>query len=193
MEADSSYNSDRIPGRWPVSHLDRQTARDGSSSWKRDTLLLAAFSERPVVIDPIQRKRGGTSMASNLETTKKGYELFKQGDISTLVKDIVDETCTWISPGPQDKLPWAGNFKGRQEITDFFARVAQNLDFTEFAPREMIEQGDTVVVIGTSSARAKRTGKTIKDDWVHIFKYNQGRMVFFQEYTDTAAAVLGMS
>ena len=38
-------------------------------------------------------------MASNLETTKKGYELFKQGDISTLVKDIVDDTCTWISPG----------------------------------------------------------------------------------------------
>ena len=33
-------------------------------------------------------------MASNLETTKKGYELFKQGDISTLVKDIVDDTCT---------------------------------------------------------------------------------------------------
>jgi uncharacterized protein len=160
---------------------------------KRDTLLLAASSEIPVVIDLFQRQRGGTSMASNLETIKKGYELFKQGDISTLVKDIVDDTCTWISPGPQDKLPWAGNFKGKQEIADFFARVAQNLDFTEFAPREMIEQGDTVVVIGTSSVRAKRTGKTIKEDWVHIFKYNHGRMVFFQEYTDTAAAVLGVS
>jgi hypothetical protein len=73
--------------------------------------LLAAFSERSAT--------GRTSMASNLETTKKGYELFKQGDIST--------------------------------------------------------------------------GKIIKEDWVHIFKYNQGRMVFFQEYTDTAAVVLGMS
>ena len=98
-------------------------------------------------------------MASNLETTKKAYELFKQGDISALVKDIVDDTCTWISPGPQDKLPWAGSFKGRQEIADFFARVAQNLDFAEFAPREMIEQRDTVVVIGTSSARAKQQAK----------------------------------
>ncbi len=132
-------------------------------------------------------------MVSNLETTKKAYELFKQGDIPTLVKDFVDDTCTWISPGPQDKLPWAGNFKGRMEIADFFARVAQNLDFTEFAPREMIEQGDTVVVIGTSSARVKKTGKTMKDDWAHIFKFSQGRVTFFQEYTDTAAAVLGMS
>lgn len=132
-------------------------------------------------------------MASNLEATKKAYALFKQGDIPTLVKDFVDDTCTWISPGPSNKLPWAGNFKGKKEVADFFARVAQNLDFAEFAPREMIEQGDTVVVVGTSSARAKRTGKTITDDWVHVFKYKQGKVVFFQEYTDTAAAVLGMS
>ena len=75
----------------------------------------------------------------------------------------------------------------------FSREVAQNLDFTEFAPREMIEQGDTVVVIGTSSVRVKRTGKNIKEDWVHIFKYDQGKMVFFQEYTDTAAVVRGMS
>lgn len=78
-------------------------------------------------------------MASNLEITKKAYEFFKQGDISTLVKDIVDATCTWISPGPQDKLPWAGKFKGRQGIAEFFARVAQNLDFADIAPRETIE------------------------------------------------------
>jgi len=132
-------------------------------------------------------------MASNLETTKKVYELFKQGDISTLLNDIVDATCTLVSPGPQDKLPWSGKFNGRQEIADFFARVAQNLEFTEVALREMVEQGDTVVVIGTSSARAKRTGKSVKEDWVHIVKYNQGRMVFFQEYNDTAAFALAMS
>jgi ketosteroid isomerase-like protein len=143
--------------------------------------------------DPIQRQRGGASMASNLETTQKGYELFKQGDISTFVKDIVDATCIWISPGPQDKLPWAGSFKGQQEIADFFARVAQNLDFAEVALHEMIEQGETVVAIGTSSVRAKRTGKAIKYDWVHIFKYKQGRMVFAREYVDTAAFILAMS
>jgi uncharacterized protein len=57
----------------------------------------------------------------------------------------------------------------------------------------MIEQGETVVVMGTSSARSRKTGKTIADEWVHVFKYEQRRMVFFQEYADTAAAVIGMS
>jgi len=132
-------------------------------------------------------------MPSNLETTKKAYELFKQGDISTLVKDIVDAAGTLVSPGPQDKLPWAGRFKGQQEIAGWFARLAENVDFDEVAPREMIEQGETVVVVGTSSVRVKRTGKPVKEEWVHILKYNKGRIVFFQEYTDTAEFALAMS
>ena len=39
----------------------------------------------------------------------------------------------------------------------------------------------------------KKTGKTVRNEWVHVFRYNQGKMVFFQEYIDTAAEVLGMS
>jgi ketosteroid isomerase-like protein len=136
---------------------------------------------------------GNISMASNLEKTKNAYALFKHHDIPTLIREFVDDACTWISPGPQDKLPWAGHFRGKQEVANFFARVSQNLEFTEFAPVEMIEQGDTVMVIGKSTARSKKTGKIMKEDWVHVFEFNQGRLVFFQEYTDTAAVVLGMS
>jgi uncharacterized protein len=132
-------------------------------------------------------------MASNIATTKKGYESFQRGDIPTLIKEMIDDDCTWISPGPKDKLPWAGTFKGKQEIANFFTLVGQNLEFTEFAPREMIEQGDTVVVLGTLAGRAKKTSKSVKNEWAHVFKYRQGKVVFFQEYIDTAADVLAMS
>jgi ketosteroid isomerase-like protein len=67
------------------------------------------------------------------------------------------------------------------------------LEFSEFAPREMIEQGETVVVLGTLAGRAKKTGKTVKNEWAHVFKYSNGKVVFFQEYIDTAADVLAMS
>jgi uncharacterized protein len=89
-------------------------------------------------------------------------------------------------------LPWTGIFNGRQDIAAFFGRVAQNLEFIEVAPREMIEQGETVVVIGTASVRVKATGKIIMEDWAHILKYNQGKIVFVQEYMDTAPLVLEM-
>ena len=132
-------------------------------------------------------------MASNLEIAKRGYELFQRGDIATLVNDLIDDSCTWISPGPKDKLPWAGQFKGKQQIAGFFAQIAENIDFNEFAPREWIEQGDTVVVFGSSAGRTKKTGKMSKNEWAHVLKYRQGKLVFFQEYYDTAAEVAAMS
>jgi uncharacterized protein len=132
-------------------------------------------------------------MASNLEAAKKAYELFQRGDVPTMIKDLIDDSCTWISPGPKDKLAWAGSIKGKQEIGNFFMKIAENWDFTEFVPRDFIEKGDTVVAIGTSSGRAKKTGKTVKNEWVHVLKYNNGKLVFFQEYADTAAEVLGLS
>jgi len=132
-------------------------------------------------------------MTSNVEATRKGYEAFQRGDIPTLIRDLLDDNCTWISPGPNNILPWAGTFKGKQQIANFFMQVGANLEFTEFAPREMIEQGDTVVVLGTLSGRAKKTGKPVKNEWAHVFKFGHGKVVFFQEYIDTAADVVAMS
>ena len=132
-------------------------------------------------------------MPSNVEAIKQGYECFQRGDIPSLIRDLLDDNCIWISPGPKDKLPWAGTFKGKHEIANFFAQVGQNLEFSEFAPREMIEQGETVVVLGTLAGRAKKSGKAVKNEWAHVFKFRQGKVVFFQEYIDTAADVLAMS
>jgi ketosteroid isomerase-like protein len=47
--------------------------------------------------------------------------------------------------------------------------------------------------VGTATGRAKKTGKTVKSEWAHVFKYKQGKVVLFQEYTDTTADVLAMS
>jgi len=132
-------------------------------------------------------------MASNVEATKKGYECFQRGDIPSLIRDLLDDNCICISPGPSDKLSWAGTFNGKNEIANFFAQVGENLEFSEFAPREMIEQGETVVVLGTLAGRAKKTAKAVKNEWAHVFKFRQGKVVFFQEYIDTAADVLAMS
>jgi uncharacterized protein len=53
---------------------------------------------------------------TNLETAKRGYELFQRGDIQTIIAEIVDDNCQWISSGPKDKMPWAGTYRGKQAI-----------------------------------------------------------------------------
>jgi hypothetical protein len=59
----------------------------------------------------------------------------------------------------------------------------------------MFDKGDTVVVLGTYSGRIRSTEKKLVDiAWVHVLKYGpNGRLVFFQDYEDTAAVVSAMS
>ena len=96
-------------------------------------------------------------------------------------------------PVPRTSYLGLAPLEVKKEIADFFAHVAQNLEFSEFAPREMIEQGDTVVVLGTYTGQSKKTGKTVKNEWAHVFKFSQGKAISFQEYIDTAADVLAMT
>ena len=95
-------------------------------------------------------------MTSNVETTRKAYEYFGRGDIPGMIRDFIDDECVWKSPGPQDKLPWAGTFKGKPGVASFFTKVAENLEFMEFTAVEMIEQGETVVVLGKLTARGSK-------------------------------------
>jgi ketosteroid isomerase-like protein len=64
------------------------------------------------------------------------------------------------------------------------------LEFSEFAPREVIEHGETVLVLGTLAGQAKKTGKAVKNEWAHVFYISARKGRFFQEYIDTAADVL---
>jgi len=131
---------------------------------------------------------------SNIESAKKGYELFLRGDIQTLITDLIDDHCEWTTPGPKDKLPWAGTYKGKQGIGSFFVTVDKHLEFTAFTPKDFIEKDDTVVIIGTYTCKVRSTGKEVSGDWAQVAKYTaDGKLRFFKEYADTAELVEAMS
>jgi uncharacterized protein len=118
---------------------------------------------------------------------------FSAPTLLPLINDLIDDNCRWVSAGPVGKLPWAGSYKGKQEIATFFTRLGRSIEFTEFTPHDMIKRGDTVVVLGTSSGRMRANGKSVKTDWAHVAKYDGGKLVFFQDYSDTATLLLAMT
>src|SRR5262249_45442624 len=131
---------------------------------------------------------------SNTELAKKGFELFLRGDVQTLINDLVDDQCEWSTPGPKDKLPWAGTYKGKEEIGSFFLIVDEHLECSEFTPMDFIEREDTVVVIGTYTCKVRSTGKKVSGDWVQVAKYTSGGKIrVFKEYADMTALVEAMS
>jgi uncharacterized protein len=132
-------------------------------------------------------------MTSNLEIAKKGYDFFQKGDVQTMIAETLADDCKYLLPGPKDKLPWAGSYSGKAEIGNFFKVLSEIMEFTKFEPQQMIDGGDTIVVIGTDAGRIRATGKEFEDNWVHVLRYAHGKCVFFQAYLDTAQAVANLS
>jgi ketosteroid isomerase-like protein len=127
------------------------------------------------------------SEQQNLEIVRRGYEAFGHGDLDTLL-GLFDDQIEWVTPGPAD-LPTSGRRTGKEQVAQFFGTINDLFDIQRFEPREMIAQGDRVIVLGEESATIKATGKVLDNSWVHAFTLRNGRVVAFQEYLDTAATV----
>jgi ketosteroid isomerase-like protein len=57
----------------------------------------------------------------------------------------------------------------------------------QFAVDRMIQDGDTVVVLGHERLRVPATGREWNTGWVQVHTVRDGAICRFREYTDTAA------
>jgi ketosteroid isomerase-like protein len=122
----------------------------------------------------------------NITVVQQVYNNFKAGNIQALL-DMLPDNVTWHLPEIEG-VPFAGKRTGRDAVRDFFVGVEANQETLEFEPREFIAQGDKVVSLGHYRWRVKTTGREFSSDFAHVFTVRDGKIVSFQEYTDTASA-----
>lgn len=113
------------------------------------------------------------------------YAAFGRGDVSHIVGNAAPDVH-WESGGRQSDFPTFGPRKGPSELRTFFAQVAENLDFSEFTPREFCPSGDKVIVLGYYAATIRKSKKSAACEWVHVFTVRDGKVTRFREFTDTA-------
>ncbi len=126
------------------------------------------------------------NVQENTRIVQQAYENFKNGDLPALL-GLYSDDIDWRLPKVEN-MPWFGSRKGREETAEFFQSLAEAQDVLTFNPQEFIVQGDKVVVLGDYSWRVKATGREFGSDWAHVWTVKNGKLVGFQEYTDTAAA-----
>jgi len=127
---------------------------------------------------------------ANIEVVKKAYADFGRGDIEAVLGALASD-IEWTTPG--EGVPTAGTRRGPAEVAQFFRTVADTWDFTSFEPREYVASGDTVVAIGSYAANTRSTGKPVTSEWVMVWKFLEGKVVSFREYTDTQAMVRALT
>ncbi|HSZ78242.1 MAG TPA: nuclear transport factor 2 family protein [Chthoniobacterales bacterium] len=85
-------------------------------------------------------------MSTALDITKQAYEAFRRRDIPAFLKLVADEV-DWKLIGPAS-WPHAGLRQNPSEVGAFFADLNRFDDLTLFEPREFIEAGENVTVLG---------------------------------------------
>ncbi len=122
----------------------------------------------------------------NTNLVKKTYELFKSGDIETLLGMYSDDV-SWETPVVEN-APFTGKSSGRDKVAEFFTSLNENEEISVFEQTEFISQGDKVVVLGNYSSRIKSTNKEYASDFVHVVTVADGKITGFYEFFDNAAA-----
>src|SRR5437870_11077445 len=126
------------------------------------------------------------SEQDNTSLVQQAYENFKTGNIQALLS-MCSGDIEWQLPEIEN-VPFVGKRQSREQVGQFFASVGAEQEVLEFEPKEFIAHGDKVVALGHYAWRVKSTGRRFDGDWAHVFTVRGGRVVRFQEYTDTAAA-----
>jgi ketosteroid isomerase-like protein len=126
------------------------------------------------------------SEQENIRLVEQAYENFKRGDIHSVL-NLCSDDVEWEVPNIEN-VPFSGKRRGREQVGEFFANLADAQEVQHFEPKEFIAQGDKVVALGHYHWRVNLTGREFECDWAHVFTIRDGKVVKFHEYADTAAA-----
>ena len=124
-------------------------------------------------------------MGAALDVVQQAYAAFGRGDIPTLVKLIADEV-DWECVAPAT-LPYAGQRRTPDQVAKFFEALPQADDIHDFEPREFIEAGENVTVLGWEKTTALDTQKLFETEWVHVFTVKSDKITRGRGFFNTAA------
>jgi ketosteroid isomerase-like protein len=91
---------------------------------------------------------------ANTRLVQQAYQRIHAGNMASFLTLLADDV-QWKIPTMQN-VPFAGTWRGRQQVGEFFRNVAAAQEQVEFAPEHFVAQDDKVVVLGHFVTRVKR-------------------------------------
>ena len=120
----------------------------------------------------------------NVGLVSSVYDAFAKGDVPTVLA-AMDQAIEW---NEAENFPYADRnpYIGPTAILEgVFARLGGEWEYFKLGLEEILDAGDTVVSRGRYDALYKKTGAKISAQFVHVWKLRNGKILKFQQYTDT--------
>jgi len=121
----------------------------------------------------------------NVDIVQGMYNAFASGDIPTILGALDPQVEWWEAENfiYDDGNPYVGPEAVLQGV---FMRIGTEWEGFAVTPKEVLDAGDTAIGHGYYSGTYKKNGKRAKAQFAHFFTFRDGKVVRFQQYTDTA-------
>lgn len=121
---------------------------------------------------------------SPVETIQTAYAAFGRNDPSVLF-GAMDPAITW-NEAEGNPLADLNPYVGPQAVGEgVFSRLLAAIDNFTAVPSTFIDGGDHVVVLGRYGGIIKASGAALDAQYCHVYRFHAGKVVTFQQYTDT--------
>lgn len=124
-------------------------------------------------------------MGQNGKNIEAFYAAMGRGDIPFII-GALDPKIVWNEAENfvyADHSPYVGV---DTLLSGLFARLVGEWDGFSAVPHEIVDAGETVVALGRYGGVYKATGIKVNAQFTHVFKFKDGKIAQFQQYTDTA-------
>ena len=122
---------------------------------------------------------------ANLDTIMSLYAAFARGDVPAVL-GLFDPQIEW-NEGEGVRYADRNPYRGPMAVAEgVFGRIIAEVDQFAAVPASFIDGGESVVVQGRYKGKVKATGTMLDAQFAHVYTVRGGKIVRFQQYTDTA-------
>lgn len=122
-------------------------------------------------------------MTTNSDVIRGLYTAFAKGDVPGVL-GALDQDIRWTEA---EGFPYGGTYVGPDAVlANVFAKLGSEWDGFSAVTEQFVADGDTVVALGEYGGTYKTTGKSFSAPFAHVWTLRDGKVVRFQQYTDTA-------
>lgn len=121
-------------------------------------------------------------MTTPLQIIKDHYAASARGDLDGMLAPLADDAAWTEMAG----FPYAGTYIGPAAVADgVFRRLSEEWTAYRADPDHLVGDGPDVVAFGVYSGTCTATGRAMRARFVHHWTVHDGKVVRFEQYTDT--------
>ncbi|KQV49302.1 ketosteroid isomerase [Pelomonas sp. Root1217] len=129
-------------------------------------------------------------MKSNLQIVSDHYAASARGDVLAMMADMAPDVAWTEMAG----FPCAGTWIGPAAVvSNVFAVLGRDWDDYRFTLEQLIDGGEQLVALGHYSGRHRATDKDLHARVAHVWRLKAGRVVAFEQFTDTLLVARAMT